>query len=298
MKLQKIAAIISAAALALALTGCGNDTNANDLFGNNSQNVQSGGTTSKPAGSKPASLLPDIPVTDASAFEYKYDSELGGVAITNYKAQSFKLHIPDTIEGEKVVAVYLDNLDMEITQIIMPDSVKDFKFSESITDALQFVNIPNGVTEIGEDAFSECKNLKSITIPNGVTEIGSGAFSGCASLTSITIPDSVTEIGGYAFSECTSLTSVTIPDSVTEIGEAAFTKCTSLTSITIPNGVTKIGLAAFYECTSLTSITIPNGVTKIGGGAFNYCVNIKATYKGKTYDYEHIEDLYKAINGN
>jgi len=27
------------------------------------------------------------------------------------------------------------------------------------------------------------------------------------------------------------------------------------------------------------------------------CEKIKATYKGNTYDYEHINDLYKIING-
>lgn len=32
--------------------------------------------------------------------------------------------------------------------------------------------------------------------------------------------------------------------------------------------------------------------------AFYYCTNIQAVYKGKTYDYEHIEDLYSAINGD
>ena len=32
--------------------------------------------------------------------------------------------------------------------------------------------IPDGVTRIGDDAFSDCYNLKKITIPEGVTSIG------------------------------------------------------------------------------------------------------------------------------
>ncbi|MBQ7855476.1 MAG: leucine-rich repeat domain-containing protein, partial [Muribaculaceae bacterium] len=47
--------------------------------------------------------------------------------------------------------------------------------------------IPNSVTKIGEDAFSDCIGLTSITIPNSVTEIGKGAFYGCSSLKSIII---------------------------------------------------------------------------------------------------------------
>ena len=69
------------------------------------------------------------------------------------------------------------------------------------------------------------------TIPNSVTSIGDDAFSNCKSLTSVTIPDSVTSISDFAFSNCKSLTSVTIPDSVTSIGEWAFFGCSSLTDV-------------------------------------------------------------------
>ena len=93
-------------------------------------------------------------------------------------------------------------------------------------------------------------------IPDGVTEIGELAFSGCTRLQSIVIPDSVTLIGELAFSDCTNLQSIVIPDSVTEIGESAFSGCTSLQSIVIPDSVTEIGWSAFWGCTSLQSIDI------------------------------------------
>ena len=41
------------------------------------------------------------------------------------------------------------------------------------------VIINDGVTSIGEHAFSYCGSLTSINIPNGVTSIGGGAFTGC-----------------------------------------------------------------------------------------------------------------------
>lgn len=147
MKIKRIAAVISAAAVALALTGCGNDTNANDLFGNNPQSGQALSANSKPAGNKPASLLPDIPVTDASAFDYKYDSELGGMVITNYKLENPKIHIPDKMENEKVVGVDLHRVEKDLTHIIMPDTVKEFNFSDQTDKSLQFFNFPDGVTD-------------------------------------------------------------------------------------------------------------------------------------------------------
>lgn len=53
------------------------------------------------------------------------------------------------------------------------------------------------------------RDLKSINIPNGTTSIGNNAFQSTG-LTSVTIPNSVTSIGGASFYGCSSLTSVTI----------------------------------------------------------------------------------------
>jgi len=68
--------------------------------------------------------------------------------------------------------------------------------------------IENGVTSIGEYAYSNYKNLTSVVIPDSVEFIGTNAFYGCKSLQSITIPN-VHEIEAGAFCKCDSLTSVT-----------------------------------------------------------------------------------------
>lgn len=311
MKFKKIAAIISAAAVALALTGCGND---DEIFYPAPNNQQSG----QSSGKLPAVQPSDIPVTDASAFEYEYVSELDGMGITKYKGDDPKVHIPDKLDNKKVVAIggYAFSGCTSLTHVIIPDSVTWISsYAFSLCTSLKSITIPDSVTVIGSNAFSYTpwldKRRKNnplvvvnnilidgetcsgdVTIPDSVTKIVSSAFSGCTSLTSITIPNGVTEIGGYAFSDCTSLTSITIGNGVTEIGEYAFESCTSLTSIKIPNSVTKIGEYAFNDCTSLTSISIPDSVTQISWSAFDNCENIQATYKGKTYDYEHIYDLY------
>ena len=161
-------------------------------------------------------------------------------------------------------------------QVIIGDGVTtigDYAFSGY--SSLTSVTIPNSVTTIGEGAFSHCKALASVTIGNSVTTIGVYAFSNCSSLTSVTIPNSVTTIGKEAFYKCSSLKSVTIPNSVTTIWDGAFEACASLASITIPNSITTIWDRIFSSCASLTSITIPTGVVAIRYSAFSGCKNVK-----------------------
>lgn len=143
-------------------------------------------------------------------------------------------------------------------------------------DVLRSVTIENGVTNIGDSAFSGCSVLTSIIIPDGVTSIGEYAFAGCSVLASITIPDSVTNIGEYAFEECIALSGVTIPDGVASIEGYVFSGCTSLASITIPDSVTNIGVWAFAKCTALDRVTIPASVTRIGWNAFFGCTCLRS----------------------
>ena len=77
------------------------------------------------------------------------------------------------------------------------------------------LNIPKGVTRIGERAFEGNTALKSVRIPSGVTSIGATAFAGCTALTSLTIPASVTAIWSGAFDD-TALKTVQV-----EPGDAA-----------------------------------------------------------------------------
>ena len=136
------------------------------------------------------------------------------------------------------------------------------------------VIIPEGITVIGDKAFSGAYDLKSVVIPDGVTEFGSYAFSGCIGLSDIAIPESVTSIGNGAFSGCRSLVAITMPDSVTTIGEGAFSGCIGLTNIEIPDNMTTIGGGAFSGCIGLTNIEIPDNVTMIGGDAFSGCTGL------------------------
>ena len=129
---------------------------------------------------------------------------------------------------------------------------------------------------IGEYAFRGCKGLWSIAIPEGVTSIGEYAFSN-TNLNDIVIPEGVTTIGKSVFEHCLLLDSVTFGASsqLESIGDSAFTE-SNLNDIVIPEGVTSIGDKAFKDCARLEDATLPGSVTTLGDYAFNGCNNLVA----------------------
>ncbi len=167
---------------------------------------------------------------------------------------------------------------------------------ESLTE----INIPYGVTRIGDTAFYECKRLTSITLPDSINEIGENAFVRSGYYNDINnwdndvlyicnhliiakqtlsgeyqIKPDTKKIMGYAFANCKDLTGITIPDSVLFIGRSAFYNCTGLTSVNIPNSVTSIEFNAFQNCTNLVSLDLPDSIISIEGGLFEGCINLK-----------------------
>lgn len=135
------------------------------------------------------------------------------------------------------------------------------------------VVIPDGVTSIGEWAFSGCTSITSVTIPDSVASIGDYAFSGCTALTSVNIPPRVRSIQEYTFSDCSSLTSVTISEGVKRIETQAFFE-SGLTSLTLPGSVETIEKLAFYHCKFLVSVTLPEGLKILGERAFKLCESL------------------------
>lgn len=80
-------------------------------------------------------------------------------------------------------------------------------YHKKLFQKLGDIQLPEGITAIGENAFAECKTLTSVVISDTVREIGDGAFSGCVALTSVTLPNQVSNMGEGVFDGCLSLRS-------------------------------------------------------------------------------------------
>lgn len=210
------------------------------------------------------------------------------------------------------IAQHLYINDEEITELVIPDSVKIIRAYafQGCTNIISVI-IPDSVTKIGGGAFSGCSGLTAINIPNSVTEIMNGSFSHCSGLTSVVIPENVTYVGYAAFAHCDKLDSVTwnaksaktesvvfghssstgfkdlyfgvpvksfvIGDNVEKIPPYLCVSLTELQSITFPQKLREVGDSAFEGCKGLTHISaFPSSITRIGNRAFFECSSLES----------------------
>ena len=93
------------------------------------------------------------------------------------------------------------------------------------------LNMLEGLTSIGGEAFVYFENLSSVSIPETVTSIGELAFGACEKISTLYIPEGVTSIGGGAFYGCSGIKSLVISKNVNSIKTNAFYYCISLEEI-------------------------------------------------------------------
>lgn len=177
------------------------------------------------------------------------------------------------LSGAKIVKggdpYYTDASDGE-TDEILRDNVMGWNMFYSCF-ALEEVILPEGITEIKDDAFAVCTNLKKVNIPSTVTKIGDGCFMGCASLESIEIPEGVTTLEDFTFSDCRLLQEVKFPSTLQKIERCVFYQNDALEEIEIPEGVTSIGRNTFGHCPNLAAVSLPSTLTALDEGVFLNC---------------------------
>ena len=152
----------------------------------------------------------------------------------------------------------------------IPEGVTCIGEDAFASKAIQTVNMPDTITKIGWRAFKECKCLSEVNLSKGLTSIGIDAFAYCSSLTELNIPEGVTSIGNGAFSDCYALSKVSLPDSVMKIGNRAFMH-TNVEDIILPSGIEEISEAVFEDCKRLKHIAASDKLKRIGERAFMNC---------------------------
>lgn len=220
--------------------------------------------------------------------EHCYDRE--DKLCLHCKEEEFKTLERAAAQGdEKAKKRYMKALMVKLGMKTDGTLFKCYKYSEQMKE---FV-IPDGITEITEDAFSGadiisveipssvkiihgsafymCLNLQKVILHEGLETIGEHAFRECKRLLEIKIPKSVKTIGKYALFKCSNLQKVTLQEGLEMIGEHAFGECKQLSEINIPGSVMTIDENAFYECSDLQKVILHEGLETIGECAFEGC---------------------------
>ncbi|MDY3928319.1 MAG: leucine-rich repeat protein [Clostridia bacterium] len=135
------------------------------------------------------------------------------------------------------------------------------EFSQNVTKIV----IEDGITEIGDWAFSDFSGLVQTDMPQTLKTIGERAFYNCGSISYINLPYGVEVIEDGAFNSCINAVRVDLPQSLKKIGNSAFMNLPELTAVEIPEYTEEIGKWAFFGCSSLKGIYFEGNVPeKIG----------------------------------
>lgn len=151
---------------------------------------------------------------------------------------------------------------------------ESYKLVESTGNIVDLV-LPEGITEIGDQVYTQSNLLTTCTFSSTIKKVGNYAFEKCKWLEIVKKMTQVESIGDFAFSGCQSLKYLELSDSLQHIGKRAFEHCTLLNSIYIPEGITEIPDRAFYRCSSLQEVILPSTIEYIGFEAFAFCSKLK-----------------------
>ena len=132
------------------------------------------------------------------------------------------------------------------------------------------INIPDGVTSIGIEAFSSTAYYRNennwennaLYIGKYLIGVNKDEIDG-----QYEIKQGTKLIAGGTFSGIKTFIDVILPDGLEYIGEEAFSE-SRLTNIVFPDSLKVIGVGAFYRTYLTGEITIPASVEEIGKGAF------------------------------
>lgn len=196
--------------------------------------------------------------TDDNGIIYRTNAFSDYAVVIGYCGDSERVSIPESVFGKTVREIDSNafaNCE-NVVSIDIPDSVKQLGTGVFFgCDSLETVNLSSAISSIPADTFAHCSSLR-FTVPDGITEIGDNAFAHCYSLTSAELPDSVVFVGSSVFEHCHRLERAAIPASVVFIGDDAFAWCISLDEPYDPDSVTSIGANTFEDCSIV--LNLPN----------------------------------------
>ena len=189
------------------------------------------------------------------AEEFELDSINGCYSIRKYIGNRSHVVIPEEIKGRKVVAIGANAFCSNISSLAVEvnSSIVGLVANRTIISVV----IPDTVTTIKSNAFSNCRALETVTMSRNIEVIESNVFSDCINLRNIDLGNKLKEIPNNAFFNCRNLESVKLPASIEKIGAGAFFGCNNLLYLDFGSDKNEPGV-----------VHLPRNLKEIGDEAF------------------------------
>lgn len=126
-------------------------------------------TESRPLANVVEKILGEISYTDGSVEDFYWDEAAGGLTIAYYIGADTNVAIPDTLTGQKVIAI------------------AENAFAAS---GVENIYVPDGVTTIAVNAFADVEGLESVYLPSSVVNLDGDIFGGRTDITIISPAES------------------------------------------------------------------------------------------------------------
>lgn len=204
------------------------------------------------------------------------------------------------VKGSEIYIVSAE--DNRFSYCVNTDGSIKIKATEGAVIDEEAFSIPStidgkNVTAIADRAFIGQQDIKSVVIPESITQLGNNAFSNCYALEKVDIKGVLTDIGAYPFFAAPyedaleksgdyvilnndilydytgTSQNIIIPDGIRVISANLFTHLEDLRDfeinyVSIPDSVEYICTGAFYNCNSINDVNMGIGIKNIGENAF------------------------------
>ena len=225
----------------------------------------------------------DIPFFKLAGLYTEDDTEY----INDHSLEVKKLDIKEGITGIRGFTWY-ENL----TEVNLPKTLKNIADYTFTYTAINTINIPESVINIGEEIVNETPFFKNsdnwengCLYKDGWLLANDGSFNKNEAV----VKDGTVGIAGGVFSN-KEIEKIVIPNSLKYLGHGAFDGCYTDTVI-IPKSVTSIGSNVFFF-SHVNKLYVPSSITSIDKSAFAYSNFSDIYYEGTEQEWNSIYNNY------